>query len=98
MTETNKAADPENMTEAEKKHTPVISMENGKIKVIVGKITHPMVEEHHITYIELFNGDESVGMKELNAGDAPEAEFEGVVSDNLKAQAVCNVHGLWESL
>ena len=97
--EIKKAADPENMTELEKKHTPVISIEGDKVKVIVGEITHPMEEEHYITYIELFNGEESVSKKELNPGEAPEAVFEDVpLSENLKAQELCNIHGLWESL
>lgn len=94
----NKPNDNDNMTEAEKKHTPVIEISGDKLIVKVGEISHPMEEEHYINYIDLFKDNESIAKKELKAGDAPEAEFENVSTDNLKAQANCSIHGLWESI
>jgi superoxide reductase len=96
--EINKPKDKDNMTEAEKKHTPVIEASNNTVTVKVGEITHPMEGEHYITYIELFKENESIAKKELNPGDKPEAVFENVPTENLKAQSNCNLHGLWESV
>ncbi len=96
--EPNKAKDASNMTELEEKHTPVIEISADKVIVKVGEITHPMEEGHYIQYIELFKDGESVAKKELKPGEKPEAEFENVTLGNLKAQELCNLHGLWESL
>ena len=86
------------MTDFEKKHTPILEISSGKVIVRVGEITHPMEEEHYIQYIELFKDGESIEKKELKPGDEPKAEFENVLLGNLKAQELCNLHGLWESM
>jgi len=96
--ELNKPKDPNNMTDFEKKHTPILEISSGKVIVRVGEITHPMEEEHYIQYIELFKDGESIEKKELKPGDEPKAEFENVLLGNLKAQELCNLHGLWESM
>ena len=87
------------MTDFEKKHTPAIEISGDKVIVKIGDgIVHPMEEDHYITHIELFKDGASIEKKELKPGDEPKAEFEGVSLGNLKAQALCNLHGLWESL
>lgn len=97
--EITRPQDPANLTDFEKKHTPAIEISGDKVIVKVGDgIVHPMEEDHYITYIELFKDGESIAKKELKAGDEPKAEFEGVSLGNLKAQELCNLHGLWESL
>lgn len=97
--ELNKPKDPNNMTDFEKKHTPAIEISGDKVIVKVGDgIVHPMKEDHYITYIELFKDDQSIAKKELKPGDEPKAEFENVPLGNLKAQELCNLHGLWESI
>ena len=97
--EINKPKDLNNMTDFEKKHTPAIEISGGKIIVKVGDgIIHPMEEDHYITYVELFKDGQSIVKKELKPGDKPEAEFENIVLGALKAQALCNLHGLWESV
>ena len=77
------------------KHLPVVTWIDEKtIKVEVGSIAHPMLEEHHISfiYVETENGGVRV---DLN--DKPEA----VISlGDQKAVAVyeyCNLHGLWKT-
>ena len=97
--EINKPKDPNNMTDFEKKHTPAIEISGDKVIVKVGDgIVHPMEEGHYIIYIELFKDNESIAKKELKSGDKPEVEFKNVALGNLKAQELCNLHGLWESL
>ncbi len=95
----NKPKDPNNMTDFEKKHTPAIEISGDKFIVKVGDgIIHPMEEDHYITYIELFKDNESIAKKELKPGDEPKAEFENITLGELKAQELCNLHGLWESI
>jgi superoxide reductase len=96
--ELNKANDPNNMSEFEKKHTPIIEISGDKVIVKVGEIAHPMEEDHYISQIELFKDNEPIEKKELKPGDKPQAEFENVPLGNLKAQSLCNLHGLWESI
>ena len=97
--ELNKVKDPNNMTDFEKKHTPIIEISGDKVIVKVGdEIVHPMEPDHYIQYIELFKDNESIAKKELKPGDKPEAEFENVPLGNFKAQELCNLHGLWESI
>lgn len=97
--ELKRPADPDDMTDFEKKHTPVIEISGDKIVVKVGDgIVHPMQEDHYIQYIELFKDGESIAKKEFKPGEKPEAEFEDVPLGDIKAQELCNLHGLWESL
>jgi len=79
------------------KHIPIIKKDGDKIVVKVGEVPHPMEEEHHICFVELFVGDK-VYRKSLNAGDEPKAVFE-VCADisDLRAREYCSVHGLWPS-
>ncbi len=97
--ELNKSKDLNNMTDFEKKHTPAIEISGDKVTVRVGDgVVHPMEPDHYIQYIELFKDSASIAKKELKPGDKPEAEFENVLLGNLKAQELCNLHGLWESM
>lgn len=83
--------------EGSEKHVPVIEKDDDKIIVKVGEVPHPMIEEHHICFVELFVGDK-IYRKFLNAGDEPKAVFEVCTDiDNLKTREYCNVHGLWAS-
>jgi len=79
------------------KHIPVIEKDGDKVVVKVGEVPHPMEEDHHICFVELFVGDK-VYRKSLNAGDEPKAVFEVCADINdLKAREYCNLHGLWSS-
>ena len=101
----NKAKDPSNMTELEKKHVPIIQLgaENKETKKItitvkIGEVEHPMIKEHYIKYIELYIDNKSVGKVDLKPGDKPEAKFEVEVpaGGRITAREECNVHGVWE--
>ena len=77
------------------KHLPVVTvLDNNSIKVEVGSVHHPMLPEHHISfvYVETENGGIQVNLK-----DKPEAV---VYLGEEKAVAVyeyCNLHGLWKT-
>lgn len=77
------------------KHVPVIEKSNGKIKVKVGSVPHPMEDKHWIEWIELV-ADGKVYRKFLNPGDSPEADFE-IKAQNITAREYCNLHGLWKT-
>lgn len=86
----------ENTTDAAKeKHVPVVSEVDGKAKVAVGSVPHPMTEEHLIEWIEVVTCCRNV-RKYLKPGADPAAEFcslpEGAV-----VRAYCNLHGLWKA-
>ena len=76
------------------KHIPVVAdLGDGRLKIEVGSVHHPMLEEHHIAfvYVETENGGIRVNLK-----DEPVAE---VYVGNTKPVAVyeyCNLHGLWK--
>jgi len=79
------------------KHIPIIEKDGDKIVVKVGEVPHPMVEEHHICFVELFFGDK-IYREFLDDGDEPKAIFEVCADvDKLRARGYCNVHGLWHS-
>lgn len=85
-----------NTTEASnEKHIPVVSVEDGKVKVTVGSVAHPMEAEHYIewVYLQMSNGGQRRAFK---PGEKPEATF--LLSEGSKPVAVfayCNLHGLW---
>lgn len=86
--------EPNSTDGAKEKHVPVISKGDGKIKVAVGAVLHPMLPEHHIEWIALDNG-EKTEIVYLKPGMDPIAEFADVRSG--AAYAYCNLHGLWKA-
>lgn len=78
------------------KHVPYpVSLPDGTTHVVVGKETvHPMLENHHIEWIEIINGD-YVNRKYLKAGEAPEADFHVPLKSGVVIREYCNLHGLW---
>ncbi len=80
---------------AQEKHVPVIEKTDDDIKVKVGSVPHPMVEEHYIEWIELI-ADGQAYRQFLNPGDTPEAVFK-IEAQNITAREYCNLHGLWKS-
>ena len=79
---------------AKEKHVPVITKENGKIKVAIGSILHPMLPEHHIEWIALDTGDKTE-IVYLKPGMEPKAEFADISSGTV--YEYCNLHGLWKA-
>ena len=86
----------ENSTDAAtEKHVPVIEKTDAGVKVTVGSVAHPMVDDHYIEWIELLVGKQ-VLRKELVPGNEPVGVFDWVTSDSVAARAYCNQHGLWK--
>lgn len=87
----------ENTTEAStEKHIPVIQREENGVRVVVGRVPHPMEEKHYIVLIELI-ADGISYKKYLKPGDKPEAFFE-VKPKECYALEYCNLHGLWKGM
>ena len=91
--------DPYNPSELEQSHVPIIEVDTNYVKIRVGEVKHVMETAHWIQYIELFADGESVGRVDLQPTEEPEAEFEVDIPQTKKisAQALCNIHGLWEN-
>jgi len=86
----------ENTTDAAtEKHVPVVERTDNKLKVSVGSVAHPMIEEHYIEWVELIVG-ERVFRTYLQPGESPEAVF-NVMADGVVAREYCNLHGLWRT-
>jgi superoxide reductase len=77
------------------KHIPVVTLiGNGRIKVEVGSVPHPMLAEHHISfiYVETARGGIRVDLK-----DKPEAEIYVGDEEVVAVYEYCNLHGLWKA-
>ena len=82
---------------AVEKHVPVYTVEGNLVKVKVGSVAHPMLEEHSIEWIAL-QTNKGNQRKVLKPGEAPEACF--CLCEGEEVQAVyeyCNLHGLWKA-
>ena len=82
---------------AKEKHVPVIEDNGNSVKVKVGSVPHPMLEEHYIAFIEVITTDNMVLRAELKPGDEPEAVFPVALSKVSYAREYCNLHKLWKN-
>jgi len=87
--------------EGHEKHLPVITRNGQHVHVKVGSTEHPMLNAHHIMWIELIAGNK-IMRKYLNPGDKPEAEFQLCncqmdCDDKIIVREYCNMHGLWQN-
>lgn len=81
--------------EGKEKHIPILKIGEGKVKVRVGSIEHPMEEKHWIELIQIMRGDKVLFEKRLYPGEKPEAIFLVEDPTNIRARELCNIHGLW---
>ena len=103
-----KSENVEEMTDLEKKHTPVIEAP-GKVKkgepfevlVEVGRhLKHPNENAHFIEWIELYSGETFLARVELEPKlSGPKVKFTVALdyAHPLIAKDRCNLHGLWYS-
>ena len=92
-----KKIEPNTFDGAVEKHVPKFTVENNLVKVSVGEVEHPMVEEHFIKWI-ILETTKGFSVKYLNFSEKPYAEF--VLSSDEKVVAVyefCNLHGVWKA-
>ncbi len=78
------------------KHIPVVTVEDGLVKVTIGSVAHPMTEEHLINWVYL-QTDRGGQRKNLTAGTAPEVTFALADETPVAVYAYCNLHGLWKA-
>ena len=81
---------------AQEKHVTVVEQDGDTVKLTVGSVEHPMLEEHFIQWVclETENGSQ---IKYLKPGAKPEAVFT-LNDDRLVAvYEYCNLHGLWKA-
>jgi len=102
-----KSSNPNDMSDLEKKHTPVIEVsgkpkegEPFEVTVKVGSyMKHPNEHVHFIQWIELYSGDTFLGRVDFaSERTEPKASFT-VKLDHLhplRALEHCNMHGTWE--
>ena len=78
------------------KHIPVAEVIGDTVKVTVGSVEHPMIEEHSIlwVYLETEKGGQR---KCLEVGKAPVVTFALGGEKPIAAYAYCNLHGLWKT-
>ncbi len=80
--------------EKQEKHVPVFL--NDK-EIQVGSEPHPMIEEHHIEFIQTITEDKrQLITKFLDVNQEPKMIINCSQNFN-KAIEYCNIHGLWES-
>ncbi|MHC4571113.1 MAG: desulfoferrodoxin family protein [Planctomycetota bacterium] len=104
----NMVKDPENMTDLEKKHLPVISApksvkkgEYFEVMVEVGKLMkHPNEPGHYVEFVELYADHTYLARMDLTARKTCPTMKVYVSLDHihskLRAFAHCNLHGTWE--
>lgn len=96
------------MSDLEKKHTPVIEAprmvkkeESFVVSIMVGKLlTHPNENGHFIEWIELYSGDTFLARTDLVPRlTSPKVSFTVALDHehSLVARARCNMHGVWQS-
>ena len=74
---------------------PAVTVEDGKVTVVVGDVEHPMMDAHYIQFICL-ETDKGVQLKMLAPGEAPKAEFDLAGETPVAVYELCNLHGLWK--
>ena len=92
-----KRLEPGTVDAAAEKHVPHVTADGDRVQVVVGKVKHPMAEEHSIRFIAL-ESREGVQWKHLSPGSEPEAVFRLAEGDHpVAAYAYCDLHGLWKA-
>ena len=82
---------------ATEKHVPVVAIDGNTVKVSVGSVAHPMLEEHFINFIAL-ETNLGISVHNLKPGEAPETIFALADGETaIAAYEYCNLHGLWKA-
>ncbi len=87
---------PASVDAAVEKHVPVVDVDGNIVKVFIGEVEHPMVDEHFIEWISI-KTEQGQQRKHLKPGEKPEAVFALAEGDKfVEAYEWCNIHGLWK--
>jgi len=87
---------PNTVEASNEKHIPVATVEGNIVKVDIGSVAHPMLEEHSILWVYL-QTDKGGHRKNLKPGDAPSVSFALLDEKAVSVYAYCNLHGLWKA-
>lgn len=80
-------------SEMGEKHSPKIEFRDNEKFVQV--ISHPMLPEHYIEFVEVYKKDKSeLHLKYFKPSDLAELNI-SAMNDDIEALDYCNVHGLW---
>ena len=101
----NEPQDENNLTELEKKHTPVIKVakECGLIPegcqdahVRIGEILHPREEDHYIVFVDFYWDKKWIARMHLSHNVNPAGAVHLLQgSGKLSVVELCNKHGAW---
>ena len=78
------------------KHIPVVERDGDVIRVTIGSVEHPMLEEHHIEWVYL-QTNRGGQRKCLAIGSKPTVSFALCDEEPVAVFAYCNLHGLWKT-
>ena len=78
------------------KHIPVVERDGDVIRVTIGSVEHPMLEEHHIEWVYL-QTNRGGQRKCLAIGSKPTVSFALCDEEPVAVFAYCNLHGLWKA-
>ncbi|MCM8786694.1 MAG: hypothetical protein NC935_01415 [Candidatus Omnitrophica bacterium] len=101
-----KPVDPNNLSELEKKHIPLLKIERKcglinsgclDVNIKIGEITHPMQQEHFIMYIDVYLDKNFIARYHLTPEKLNPALgiHLKVGSGKLLVLENCNLHGRW---
>lgn len=77
------------------KHVPVVTrLDGNRLKIDVGSVPHPMLPEHHISFICV---ETLQGAIRINLKDKPVASVTVCAEDAVAVYEYCNLHGLWKT-
>lgn len=85
-----------NEQEGTEKHKPVVKVDGNTVFVSIGKISHPMEEDHYIEWVYL-QTDIGGHRRALVCGSAPEAVFKLTDETPVCVYVYCNKHGLYRT-
>ena len=77
-------------------HVPFVIEHEDCNEVQVGEKPHPMTQEHHIEFIEIYTKDNTKILRKYLAPDEHPSVKVPKCFDIGRAVALCNLHGLWE--
>lgn len=83
----------EDNNELGEKHAPKLAFRENKKYVQV--MSHPMLPEHYIKFIEVYRKNKSeLHLKYFKPNDTPEFDIT-YTGDDINTIEFCNIHGLW---
>lgn len=76
----------------------IVEQPSKSVMVRVGKKVHPMLEAHHIQWIDCYVDDHYVSRMSMIPGSNPAAGFyPGLSGSKVRVVEHCNLHGHWQA-